>query len=384
MGVMIMMPRWEDATSGWMPQMLQNISQDLAAIAVDDSSGNNYWQNSVRVISLSPRARQIRGSYRLLKGFGLALTKIGPERDNRLQTILREPSVSRVFCQYGTYAVKFMDVWRKTDIPLFIHFHGYDATFDLRSSDDPQRNRFPPDYLANIKELSRRATFIANSRFTKSLLLDEGISPDRVLIKYFGIPLPEKKHIHEKKAGVKILHLGRLVDFKSPDRTIQAFEIAKSKGLDGDLILAGDGPLRACCELVSLRSPYKEAIHILGNVNSDTAKQLLTKSDIFTQHNIQGEISRQSECFGVSIVEAMASGLPVVGTQHGGVLETVVDGETGFLNEPGDVDAQAGAFLELARNPDLRQKMGDAGQKRVATFFTPQQEIDRLRSIMKI
>jgi len=110
----------------------------------------------------------------------------------------------------------------------------------------------------------------------------------------------------------------------------------------------------------------------------------LSEADIFTQHNIQGEITRQSEAFGVSIIEAMAHGLPVVCTKHGGVIESVVDGETGFMCDPGDIEAQADAFLKLANNIELRQNMGDAGRKRVAEYFNPEQEALQLREIMNI
>ena len=381
MKMLFMMPRWEDVSSGWMMQMMSNIYPDLSALAVNDSKGSTSW-NALPVFSLKTPAREIRYLSRLFNLCKLSLTHAASDPQKILQAVLRKSESLSVFCQYGTYAVGFMEVWRKLDIPLFIHFHGYDATFDLRLENDPGKRRHPTDYLDNIKELSRKAMFIVNSRFTQKLLLDAGIATDRIFIKYFGIPVSEKGHKRGTTSDIQILHLGRLVDFKSPDRTIQAFEIAKSKGLNGRLILAGDGALRTTCEILRLRSPYRSSIHIIGNVNLDKVKQLFAESDIFTQHNIQGEITRQSECFGVSILEAMATGLPVVGTRHGGVVDSVVDGETGILNEPGDVEAQADAFLELARNPELRQKMGDAGRSRVATHFSPQQEAERLREIM--
>jgi glycosyltransferase involved in cell wall biosynthesis len=153
--------------------------------------------------------------------------------------------------------------------------------------------------------------------------------------------------------------------------------------LDCNLIIAGDGPLRTNCELLRLRSPYKDFIQILGSVNAQEAQTLFAEADVFTQHNIVGEISRQSECFGVSIVEAMAMGLPVVCTKNGGVIESVVQGETGFLGDPGDVEAQADAFIRLGGDPQLRQRMGDAGRVRVADFFSPGREIQQLRNIIK-
>lgn len=148
--------------------------------------------------------------------------------------------------------------------------------------------------------------------------------------------------------------------------------------------MVGDGPLKTTCELLRLRSPYRDSITLLDSIPNEKAQQLYLESDIYTQHNITGEITGQAEGFGVSIVEAMASGLPFVGTKNGGVLETVIDGITGILVDPGDVESQADAFLDLAQNPALRQEMGEAGRKRVFDNFSPQQEVDQLRSILKL
>lgn len=384
MRVLFMMPRWEDANGGWMRRMMDCIADDVVAIAVEDSHGDGLWGESVPVVSLSPPRREVRGLSRLCRAAGMALEKISPKGDAALRRAIARFSVTHVLCQYGTYAAKFMDLWRSTDVPLFIHFHGYDVTFDLRLPGQPDRRQFADTYLPSLRELQSRAVFIANSQFTRALLLDSCFAADRIAVKGFGVLVPEQRHLHTKRDGVQVLHLGRLVDFKSPDRTIRAFEIARARGMNGTLVMAGDGPLRVSCELLRLRSPYKAAIRILGSVGPQEAEALLSVSDIFTQHNVTGEVTRQSECFGVSIVEAMASGLPVVGTRSGAVPETVVDGETGILVEPGDDEAQADAFLRLAKDPDLRQQMGDAGRARVATVFSPQQEADGLRRIMRL
>ncbi len=205
-----------------------------------------------------------------------------------------------------------------------------------------------------------------------------------MVVKYLGVPVPEHPHVHFPNEDIQVLHLGRLIDFKSPDRTIKAFEISRSLGMGGRLVIAGDGPLRTTCELLRQRSKWKDSIHILGSVSWQQAQNLLRESDIFTQHNIYGEISRQSEALGVSILEAMSYSLPIVGTKHGGVLETVVDGVNGILIEPGDVQAQAEAIYKLSKDSALRQVLGNAGRERVAKNFGFEQESRVLYEIMNI
>jgi glycosyltransferase involved in cell wall biosynthesis len=380
MTVLFMMPKWSVPSETWMQRMMEELETDLGAVVSNDTKGEMRWRNHTRAVSLVPYAR----CHRLYKKL---IRRIIPDVSSYSQILIKEirrPGITKVLCHYGAFAVKFMDVWERTDIPLYIHFHGYDATFDLRSYEQPDKKHFPDDYLSNILKLAGRAVIIANSEFTKTLLIEAGISPDRIRIKYLGVPVPAECKVHENRKEIHVLHLGRLVDFKSPDRTIEAFEIACSRGLHGKLVIAGDGPLRTTCELRKIRSPYKDSIQILGAVSADYAKELLSRADIYTQHNIKGEISRQSECFGVSIIEAMAAGLPVVGTRSGGVNETVVDGETGILLTPGDVEGQADAICRLANDPALRQRLGSAGHKRVSDNFSMEQETKTLRMIMQL
>jgi len=326
----------------------------------------------------------MRYASRLLQAMGFVLLMNGDSPQEVLLREIKRPTITHVLCHYAHFAVRFMDVWRTVSTPLFVHFHGYDATFDLRPDDQPYKRYFSDDYLLAVRELSTRAILIANSEFTKSLLIDAGLPSDRIEVKYLGVHIPPEIKKHGRVNEVTILHVGRLVDFKSPDRTIMAFEMARSRGLKGRLIIAGDGPMRITCELLRMRSPYKDSIEILGAVDHDRVQRLLIEADIYTQHNVKGEISRQSECFGVSIIEAMAMGLPIVGTRSGAVQETVVDGVTGFLIDPGDVEAQANALLRLAADPDLRQHFGEAGHRRVKERFSIEIERQRLFTIMNL
>ena len=381
MSLLFMMPDWQAPSEIWMQRMLEELDNDLGAVVSRDTKGATRYGSHARAVSLIPHSRYANICYHLIPSL---MPAPGSYAQTTLLKEIKRPGITKVLCNYGAFAVEFMDIWEKIDTPLYIHFHGYDATIDLRLYDQPDRRFFPDEYLETILKLSERATIIVNSNFTKSLLADAGISTDRIFVKYYGVPVSPAYKTHGNHEEINILHLGRLVDFKSPDRTIKAFEIACSRGLRGRLIIAGNGPLRATCELLRVRSPYRDSIQILGAVNADFAGKLLWDADIFTQHNIQGEISRQSECFGVSVIEAMAAGLPVVGTRSGGVNETVVDAETGILLDPGDVEGQADAIYRLAKDPALRQKLGSAGHKRVSDNFSMEKEAETLRTIMQL
>ena len=131
----------------------------------------------------------------------------------------------------------------------------------------------------------------------------------------------------------------------------------------------GDGYMLPFCRLLRERSPVRERIRLSGAVSHERALAEMRAADLFTLHNQRGPLTNQEEAFGVSLLEAMAAGLPVVTGRNGGVEEIVLDGETGLLFEPGDIDAHATALLRLCRNGQERHAMGAAGRERVASCF---------------
>ena len=80
-------------------------------------------------------------------------------------------------------------------------------------------------------------------------------------------------------------------------------------------------------------------------------------ADVFVQHSITDSHTGDQEGLPVAVLEAMASGLPVVATRHAGIPEAVVEGETGYLVEEGDIGAMAGHIARLAEDHTLRSKM---------------------------
>lgn len=379
-----MMPNWNATTEHYMQHMMKSLGDNLKAVVVNNTLGNNVWDERIPAYSTDVKFGRIKYVSRAFNYFGLKLEKKLATNNALLNNTIQNHAITHILCQFGDHAYRFMDFWRENSLPLFVHFHGSDLTFDRRRNDQPNIKVWPEDYLGKIHELSNYAIFITNSMFSKDELIHKGIDASRIVVNPSGVPIPEQKKMHIKTNNITILHLGRLMDCKSPDRTIQAFEIAKNLGFDGRLVIAGDGPMRVTCELMRLRSPWSESIRIIGSVSWEEGQKLLSEADIFAQHNICGEITRQTESYGFSILEAMAHGLPVVGTKNGGVVETVIDGKTGILNDPGDVNSQAEAFLMLAKDPGLRTKMGSNGRERVMTNFNLQQEAQRWKEIMDV
>ena len=128
----------------------------------------------------------------------------------------------------------------------------------------------------------------------------------------------------------------------------------------GDAHIVGEGPDRAVLEAEIRRLGIGDRVHLLGERRD--VPELLADADVFV-------LSSASEGMPVSVLEAMAVGLPVVGSRVGGVPELVVDGETGLLIEPHDPDELAAAIDRLLADSEVRRQMGEAGRERTQGRF---------------
>lgn len=126
------------------------------------------------------------------------------------------------------------------------------------------------------------------------------------------------------------------------------------------MVLAGDGPALPAVAAAVQNHGLSKRVELLG-ARADIP-ELLARSDVFV-------LSSRSEGFPVSILEAMAAGLPVVTTDVGGVAEAVEDGETGLLVPAADSEALARALERLVSDADLRRRLGAAGRARALRLF---------------
>lgn len=158
--------------------------------------------------------------------------------------------------------------------------------------------------------------------------------------------------------------VGRLDAVKDQAGLIEAFaQLCANAGdaaRDWRLVIVGEGAERARLEAQIAQVDMIDRIHLLGN--RDDVPVLLGEFDVFVLSSI-------AEGIPLTVLEAMAAGLPVVATRVGGVGEVVVDGETGVLVPPSTPEALAHALGALARDAGLRQRLGAAGHARAETRF---------------
>lgn len=166
-----------------------------------------------------------------------------------------------------------------------------------------------------------------------------------------------------------LLHVGRLAAEKGVERILQGFEAARSRLGDAvriRLIVAGTGPRER-----SLRARAGDDVTWLGNLDrTRMLPQLYASADGFL-------FASETETLGLVVLEAMASGLPVIATPAGGVADHLRDGQNGLAFAPGDIGGLAEAIVRLAASRELRERLG-AGARHTAERLSWDRELDRL------
>lgn len=362
----------------WMSKMSRMLAPSVVCVVMSDPSMQPmklYDVDGITTVSLSKSS----GFFSKIIMFFLR-----PLVRKRLRRIVNDiESDVPILVHYLTTAIALYSVLSSLSGRVFIHCHGHDVTWGRRYERFPLLPAQGPFYKKSVKRLSKIFKFIANSLATKNKLLEIGVAEKSININYLSVDVDEIFPVEKVRSEeVGILYLGRLTDFKGPTETIIAFEKAKDAGLKGTLTMAGGGHLFKQCVSMAKASPYSSDIKIIGPVSRDVAIELYAASDIFTAHNKRSKKTGQEEAFGVSIIEAMSAGLAVVTGRSGGVVETVLDGETGLLFEPEDVQAHADCLVELYRNREFCSDLGANGRSRIIKDFNSVDDRLKIRGIL--
>jgi glycosyltransferase involved in cell wall biosynthesis len=290
-----------------------------------------------------------------------------------LTQALTELQPDVILCHFGHTALKVLPIAERLRCPMVVHFHGLDLSSSLT-------NRW---YRMSLKRaLPRFEQHIVVGSHQRRWIMQHGIASHRVHLLPAGVPTaqfkPKPRGDHQ---GTRFVAVSRLVPWKGLDFTLRAMARVCVVDPQAHLQIIGDGPERQALQRLAQSLQIESAVTFAGALKPDQVQHAVQEADVFVQHSLSHS-SGWCEGFGVSIAEAAASGLPVIVTDCGGIADQVVHGQTGFLIPQRDITAMAEAMQRLAKDPALRQRLGQAGRTRMRQHYDTTQQIQRLEHIL--
>jgi glycosyltransferase involved in cell wall biosynthesis len=213
-------------------------------------------------------------------------------------------------------------------------------------------------------------------------LVSLGAPPAKVHLNPYGIDCTAFDRSNPAGAPPVLLAVGRFIEKKAPHITIEAFSKAHRALPGARLRMVGDGPLLDECRALAKALGVADAVAFLGAQPHAVVQEEMRRARGFVQHSVE---AANGDCEGtpVAILEASASGLPVVSTRHAGIPDVVLEGETGILVDERDTDAMAAGMIALLREAELARRLGEAARRRTQSRFSKQQSDGRLWAVIQ-
>ncbi|GEM_PF-90735 len=270
--------------------------------------------------------------------------------------------VTHVHGQWATYPATYAYVIsRLNGISFSFTGHAHDIYVDTTMLEEKMREAefvttCTRDNVGYLERLLREAEAGSNLN-------------SKIIVNYHGVDL--ERFVRDNRPStidnrpIRILSVGTLSDAKGFDILIEACKILKERGLDFECTIAGGGPLESELKLIANRYTLNANLKFTGYISQEDLLPIYTKADIFVL------LPRQKNHWGIPnvLIEAAAAKLAIITTRLPAVPELVEDGKTGFIVPEEDPRAVAEKVLELAGDPALRIRVGEAARAVVAEKF---------------
>lgn len=288
-----------------------------------------------------------------------------------LRNYLLQEQIDVVLAEYGTTGAQVFPICKELDIPLVVHFHGYDIS--KKEVLEYYRDLYPQlfAYASGI---------VAVSKDMQQDLIAAGAPIEKVHLIPCG---PQEKFfsIQPDYTSNLILAVGRMTDKKAPYYTIMAFKETLKQFPDLRLLMIGSGYLENAMKNLVRALDLQDRIDIKGWVHHSEIEEYYKKAFCFVQHSIVAE-DGDSEGTPVGILESAAAALPVISTRHKGIKDAVIDGETGFLVDEHDIQLMAEKMSKLASNRDVVKNFGESARIHICKNYHLNHQIAQLHALI--
>ena len=274
------------------------------------------------------------------------------------------------FGHTGVHLLPFIQCWAK---PCIVSFHGADVMLKAES----------PDYAAKLRKVFQSVPLVlARSRSLEQRLIRLGCPAEKIRINRTGIPLAQFPVVR-REAPIdgqwRFLQACRLIPKKGLTTCLRAFALFHRENPRAELLIAGKGPLQPVLEALAAQLGISDHVHFTGFLSQKDLLDLYHSCHVFL-HPSEMPADENQEGIPNSILEAMATGMPVLATRHGGIPEAVEDGRCGALVAERDYQALAAEMTKITRAPYSFAEMGVLASESVGASFEQSSHIAQLEA----
>jgi colanic acid/amylovoran biosynthesis glycosyltransferase len=289
-----------------------------------------------------------------------------------LQGILGNAKARLLHIYFGQIAVHLLPLIRAWERPSIVSFHGADVLVDMNK----------PAYREATRQMLNAVNLVlVRSESLRRAVIDLGCNEGKIEIHRTGIPLDEfpfrERNFAAAATEWRLVQAGRLIEKKGLPVTLRAFAVFLRQYPNATLTIAGEGPLLGPLQNLARDLSIDGRVSFTGFISQEQLREIYYASHIFLHPSQTGRDGNQ-EGIPNSMLEAMASGLPVFATQHGGIPEAIENGVSGMLVRERDHEKLAAALLDAAKDPEFLSRIARNGTETVRQKFDLRTQAQRL------
>jgi colanic acid/amylovoran biosynthesis glycosyltransferase len=268
-----------------------------------------------------------------------------------------------IHAHFGRGGALALPLARALKLPLVVTFHGGDAT----KTKHYRKALVPTVFQRRCAALQREAALIiCVAEHIREALIARNFPPAKLRVIRYGIDTDAETGEPEPAGRPYLLFAGRFVEKKGVEHLLDAMRILEAEGSAVDLALIGNGPM---IEALKRQAAGLARARFLGWLPNPEVRRMMRGALAVCVPSVAAQ-SGDSEGLPNVVLEAMASAVPVIGSEIAGIVEAVDHGRTGFLVPPADPRAIAAAARRLLTDDALRSSMGFAARRAAVERFS--------------
>jgi colanic acid/amylovoran biosynthesis glycosyltransferase len=273
--------------------------------------------------------------------------------------IIKQTNARVIHAHFGNVGYKAIGLSQHHKIPLITSFYGHDATTLAK------RKKYQKRYKVLFQKGHR---FLVEGNNMKKVLMQLGCPENKITVFHLGVEVnnyPFKVRTISAENPVKFLFAATLTEKKGAGYAVKAFAKVLEKHPNAVLRMIGEGPENEMITQLISDLGIEEKIEREGYVPYEVLVKRIYEADIFVQPSVTASDGNTEGGAPVALIDAQATGIPILATFHADIPEVVIHEKTGLLAPERDVDSLAENMLKLIETPGLCEKLGRNGRKHV-------------------